>query len=424
MEFQRRTVLAAAPVAGALALAACSSGGGGDAPEESADLTVWFMRDDVPDVAQEWLVDTWAEQNDGAVLTIEIQDWDGIVTRLQTTLSSPDQTPDLVEFGNSQVITFSAAGALSDISDLQEEIGGSDLVPSLVEAGTFEGSLYAAPMFAGSRVIYYRKSLLEQAGIELPATIEELTDAAIALKDANPEGVDGFEGMYLPARDFGSAMGWVFSYDANFATQDGDQWVGTLSEPAGIAALENLQRLYMEGALTADSASLDEARQPYVAYNEGRAGMFSGLHLMNEDISPELQEDTGVMPLPGLEPGSVGHVFAGGSNLGIPAASANQEYARDLLRLTMSEQFQTYFASDGGWVPGNSEYSGPLAETEVGEAEIIAVENAVMTPNAASWGVVEGNDVIRDMLVQLAQGDDPAALAAATDSTVAELLND
>ncbi|UFU03576.1 extracellular solute-binding protein [Ruania suaedae] len=424
MRSQRRAALVAATMAGALALTACSSGGGSSDAEESADLTVWFMRNDVPEVAQEWLVDTWAEQNDGAELTIEIQDWDGIVTRLQTTLASPDQTPDLVEFGNSQVITFSAAGALSDISDMQEEIGGDELVPSLVEAGTFDGSLYAAPMFAGSRVIYYRESLFEEAGIPLPTSIEELTDAAIALQAANPEGTDDFEGMYLPARDFGSAMGWVFTYGANFAEQDGEEWVGTLSEPEGIAALENLQRLYTEGTATAASASVDESRQPYIAYNEGRAGMFSGLHLMYDEIAPELQEDTGVMALPGEEPGSVGHVFAGGSNLGIPAASENQEYARDLLRLTMSEEFQTYFASDGGWVPGNSTYAEPLAETEVGEAEITAVENAVMTPNAENWGVVEGNDVIRDMMVQLAQGEDPQTLAADTDATVAQLLND
>lgn len=413
----------AAVAAGALVLAGCSGGSGSTSGQEDPNLTVWFMRDDVPDVAQEWLIDTWAEQNDGAELTIEIQDWDGIVTRLQTTLASPEQTPDLVEFGNSQVITFTSAGALSDISDLQAEIGGDDLVPSLVEAGSYDGSLYAAPMFAGSRVLYYRESLFEAAGIEPPTTIEELTAAAAQLQEANPEDVDGFEGIFLPARDFGSAMGWFFTYGAQFAAQEGDQWVGDLSTPEGIAALENLQELFTTGTQTAASATLDEARQPYVAYNEGRAGMFSGLHLTFDEIDPELQDDTGIIALPGLEPGSVGNVFAGGSNLGIPALSPNQEYARDLLQLTMSEEFQTYFASDGGWVPGNSAYAGPLGETEVGQVEIIAVENSVMTPNAEGWGVVENNNVIRDMLVRLAQGEDATALASETDAAVENLLN-
>ena len=84
MKLRKHLVLGAA-VVGVLALSSCSaggSGGGGSDSESSAELTAWFMRDDVPDAAQEWLKTEWAERNDGAELTIEIQDWDGIVTKL------------------------------------------------------------------------------------------------------------------------------------------------------------------------------------------------------------------------------------------------------------------------------------------------------------------------------------------------------
>ena len=37
---------------------------------------------------------------------------------------------------------------------------------SLLEAGTYDGSLYAAPYYAGARIMIYRKDLFEASGIE------------------------------------------------------------------------------------------------------------------------------------------------------------------------------------------------------------------------------------------------------------------
>jgi N,N'-diacetylchitobiose transport system substrate-binding protein len=411
----------AVALASTVVLAGCSSGA--SSTEANEDLTVWFMRDDVPDVAQEWLVDRWAEEHDGAEMTIEIQDWDGIVTKLQTTLASPTQTPDLVEFGNSQVITFSAAGALSDISDMAEDLGGDDLIPSLVDAGTYDDAMYAAPFFAGARVVYYRKSLFEAAGITVPTTLAEFATAATELKNANPEGVDGFNGVFLPAKDYGAAMSWVFTHGARFASLDGDEWVGDLSSDEGIAALTDLQQIYLNATTDAATATLDEARQGYIPFSEGRAGMFIALNNAYDNIDPAVQEDTGFFALPGLDEGDIANAFAGGSNIGIPAQSPKQELAREALAMTFEEEFQNFFASEGGWVPGNTSYAGPLSETELGAVEVTAVENAIATPAAENWGVVEGNDVLRDMLTRLAQGDDVETVAAETDDTIEGLLN-
>jgi N,N'-diacetylchitobiose transport system substrate-binding protein len=419
---RRTAVFMGTVLTGSILLAGCSTGSSGDAAPEGADLTAWFMRDSVPEAAQEWLVEEWAEAHDGAELTLETQDWDGYVTKLQTTLASSTQTPDLVEFGNSQVITFSSAGALTDISDLQDDLGGDDLIPSLVASGSYDEALYAAPFYAGSRIIYYSKSKFEAAGVSVPTTIAEVTEAAIALKAANAS-IANFEGFNLPAKDYGSAMGWLFTHGAKVASLEGDEWKADLSSDEGIAALEELQELYTEGGSTAATATIDEARAPFVPYNEGRAAMFSGLNNLYPKISPELQADTGFFVLPGLKEGTVGKVFAGGSNIGIPAQSPRQDLAKELLAMTFTEEFQSYFASEGGWVPGNSTYAEALTSTEIGAVEVDAVENSVAAPAAEKWGVVEGNEVIRDMLTKVAQGGDVKQIAAETDATLEGILN-
>ena len=77
---------------------------------------------------------------------------DRLVERLTTALSS-DDSPDVVEFGNTQAQAFEAAGALLDLTEHREALGGDDLPQSLVESGTYDGKFYGAPLLGGARIV-------------------------------------------------------------------------------------------------------------------------------------------------------------------------------------------------------------------------------------------------------------------------------
>lgn len=200
----RRTLIAAAAsLAAVLAVTGCSSGAGNDSEgdAESGDLRVWLMQDSVSEDAVAWLEDEFAAQNPGSTLTVEMQPWDDIVSRLQTSLASKSETPDIVEIGNTKTATFANVGALADISDLYEEVDGDDLIPSFIDQATLDGKTYAYPLYAGTSVVFYRTDLLEKAGIPAPETLDDLVAAAGAVQKANPDGVDGFKGIYFPVVD-------------------------------------------------------------------------------------------------------------------------------------------------------------------------------------------------------------------------------
>ena len=131
----------AALVISALALTACggSSEGSEGGSESGTEITLWLAGTDTPQELRDYLKKTFEAENPGATLTIEEQDWSGLVPRLQTALASEDQTPDLVEIGNTQSATFTYAGAFADISDMVDELGGDDLLQGFVEAGTADG---------------------------------------------------------------------------------------------------------------------------------------------------------------------------------------------------------------------------------------------------------------------------------------------
>ena len=117
-------------------LAACGSDDDGsstddDGGAESADIRVWLNGTDTPQEARDWLKKTFEEDNPGSTLTIEQQEWDGLVEKLTTALSSESETPDVVEIGNTQAPTFTSAGAFAPLTDELDDLGGDDLLPGL-----------------------------------------------------------------------------------------------------------------------------------------------------------------------------------------------------------------------------------------------------------------------------------------------------
>ena len=107
---------------------AATSGGG----PKTADIRVWLNGTDTPQEARDWLKQTFEDEHPGSTLTIEQQEWEGLVEKLTTSLSSDSETPDVVEVGNTQAPTFTTAGAFSDLTDQLPELGGDDLTNLVV----------------------------------------------------------------------------------------------------------------------------------------------------------------------------------------------------------------------------------------------------------------------------------------------------
>jgi N,N'-diacetylchitobiose transport system substrate-binding protein len=115
-------------------------------------------------------------------------------------------------------------------------------------------------------------------------------------------------------------------------------------------------------------------------------------------------------------------VFAGGSNIAIPAMSQHQDLARDLLRIIFEEEFQTMLA-ENGLIPGNSQYGDALGDDPYAQAALAAAVDAKLTPPAEKWADVEGARILEDFFQQVASGADLEEAAAEADQLIADTLN-
>ncbi|MCU1431384.1 MAG: extracellular solute-binding protein family 1 [Actinotalea sp.] len=441
-----------------LALTACTPAadpgtdpteGSGDSTTEPADgegaeITMWVNGGDTPDALREYLVDTFAAENPGSTLVIEEQDWTGLVPRLQTALTSAEQTPDIVEIGNTQAPTFTYAGAFSDITELYTELGGETLLQGFVEAGSVDDTVYALPYYSGARAVFYRKDLFEAAGVAVPTTLDEFTEAAKTLQAANPTGAANFSGFWFPGQDWLNGLAWINTYGGELATQDGGQWVGGLSSPESQEALAKVQELFTEGTNAPADA---DANEPWIPFNNGESAMFSAptwarwsidLPECNKAVDPEdtsdeanalrteqqacNEEKTGIFTLPGLEAGSAATVFAGGSNIAIPTMSENQDLAKNLMRIIFSEEYQTMLA-ENGLIPANTELASALGDDVYANAARDAAVGAKLTPPAEKWADVEGARILEDFFQKVASGEDIATAAEEADQLIADTLN-
>lgn len=435
---------------GALALTACSDGGAEEPAEENpatadsdAEITLWLNGGDTSDELRQYLIDTFAAET-GATLVIEEQDWNGLVPRLQTALTSAEQTPDVVEIGNTQAPTFTNAGAFADITELYAEFGGETLLQGFVEAGSVDDQVFALPYYSGARAVFYNKDVFAAAGVEVPTTLDEFIDAAVTLQQANPTGAANFSGFWFPGQDWYNGLPFIWEHGGELAVQDGDQWAGALSTPESQEGLADVQRLFTEGTNAPRDA---DSNDPWVPFNNGEAAMFSAptwarwsidLPECNKGVAADDTSDaanalraeqqacneskTGIFPLPGMEAGTPATVFAGGSNIAIPTMSENQDLAKELLRIIFSDDYQTLLAQNG-LIPANTELADQLGDDVYAQAALAAALDAKLTPPAERWADVEGDRLLEDFFQQVAGGADIADAAAATDQLIADTLN-
>lgn len=389
---------------------------------EKADMVVWLNGADTPQEARDWLKETFEEEHPGSTLTIEEQEWDGLVERLTTALSSEDETPDVVEVGNTQAPTFTTAGAFSDLTGDLEEFGGDDLLPGFVDGATVDGKTYAVPYYAGSTYVFYRKDLFEKAGLEVPTTMDEFISTAVALKADNND--PAFSGYWLPGQDWRDGAAFLWDAGGDFASSDSGEWAGTLSSPESIEGLTTFQNLFADASGAPADANEADPVTPFCAGQIGmmsRPGWVMGLLTDPEAGCPDLAEKVGVFALPGSD-GAPAPVLLGGSDIAIAAQTPNQDLAREIVALMLSDDYQAILA-EAGLTPARQSLAPLLGDDEFAQATIEAASNAKLTPAAANWATVEGTRILEDLFGQIAQGGDVEELASEADDRITEELN-
>lgn len=410
---------------------AAATEGTEEAAADGEDITLWLAGTDTPEAALTYLTDTYASTTGGA-LSIEQIGWGDLIPSLTAALPDSSSTPDVFETGNTQTATFSAVGAYSDLSANYDELGGDALLPGFVEAGSVGDTVYSLPYYFGSRFAWYRQDLYEAAGVAEPTTLQEFTDVNATLKTSG-------SGAYIPGQDWRSGIAWIFANGGDLATYDGDEWTAALSSDESIAGMEMWQELFTTASVAGPTDTDATAYQainddflPDVAVGTTLAPNWAYWSLgdiseneAGEAVATWNPDTFGAYALPGVD-GGVAPVFAGGSNIGISAASEKQDSALELMRIIFSDEYQTLLA-ENGLGPANTDfgsvYVDAAADPEIAQISLDTAAAAKLTPAAPGWTSVEEQQLLEQYFQAVAEGGDVASLAAEYDDKINAVIN-
>ena len=224
----------------------------------------------------------------------------------------------------------------------------ADFADGAVGTTMVNGVLTGIPIVTEQEVLYYRKDLLEAAGLEVPKTLDELKAAAEALTDKDNE-------MYgFVARGQRSPLVTQFS---SFLYSSGGDWFdadrqATINTPEALAAIDLYGTLLREyGPPGVLNMSWPQA---VAIFAQGNAAMYTDASSIYANVlDPELSavaDKTGVAVFPAGPAGPIMYNVTSWG-LAIPSGSQNKEAACEFIKWATSKDIVLKTQGEGA-VPG------------------------------------------------------------------------
>jgi len=379
-----RSVLAVA-IAGVVGLlaTACGSGGGGD---NGGPVTLeWYVQPLNSTTIWPDLVDAFNKSHPDikVKLTVGPTNVDTVRGTLSTQIGSGSATPDVYEGDVTWPAQFAKAGLAVNLTDLFPKDFWDRFSPGAITLAQYKGASYSVPSWTEAAFLYYRKDLLEQAGLPVPKTWEELmTDAkqlqaSGTVKDGYVWQGAGYEGLTCNVSELiADAGGSITSTDYKDAS---------MNSPAGVKAVNFLKETISSGVSPEATPTFQEPQSldDFTAGNALFMRNWSYAWAITQDASQsKVVDKVGMAPLPTFEGQSYpGASTNGGGGMYINPHSEHQKQAITFLTWLTDVDAQSMFASVGMVLPANLKAQTPEAQAQVGPVgEVLAQLNIVGRP--------------------------------------------
>ena len=335
MSFPRRRFLTL--TGGLAAVAGLAAGGhntGRPDPGTSASsggarptLTQWYHEYGEDGVQQ--AVERYAAAYPDATVTVRWNpgDYDKLVSAALLT----NDVPSVFEYGNGLRSRAQMLGVTLDmikagqVADLTDTLGdaASQFSKPVLDSVSWDGKVYAIPQTVDMQMLYYRKSLLQKAGVQPPKTMDELIAAAQAVTTKDLGGF--FAGNDSGVGVLANMLIWAAGRELISADQTGFGF----DDAAGAGALAAYAKLRSTGGLL-QSASADWfAPAPFV--NGETAMQWTGLWVLPE-VQAALGDDFGVLPFPAIGTDGRQAVPFGAFAAAVAAKGTDVEAAKKFVR--------------------------------------------------------------------------------------------
>ena len=349
------------------ALAGCVAGGiFATAALAETTITVWSFlspeKTSPREIALKQIIENFEAANPDIKVRVEPQDF----LQMPTNFYLGHRTgtnPDVVWIDAKSLGGLEQSGAGADLGELfanqwPQEQRDDFFAKAAWDAGTFDGKLYAVPVFHGGTVLYYRKDLFEAAGID-PSGLKSWDDIREAAKtltqDTDNDGridVWGFGMPLAPQKTESTPV--LISLIAEFGQDLFDGCEVDLANETGAEAVRLTAGLITEDEVTPQDAvtyTVDDVTEQFAA---GRYAMAVTSILRYSVIASTTsfgKENIGLLRWPTLSGDHYAPTPLAGWWIAAWRDSPHLEEAGKFVEFAVSEESAGLWTTVGGQVP-------------------------------------------------------------------------
>lgn len=382
--------------------------------EEPVEITWMFWDDleateDLISKGYKEVLDRFNETYDGQYhvtpITTNLEEYDGKLNAL----IAAGQTPDCYICNpGPNMDVYVNAGAAADLTDIltnQEADWYGTFTDGIFERMTYDGKIYAVPTNFAAACVYYNTEMFETAGIEVPATYDELLAACQKLQEAGYTPISCSAGTawclsmiagYLCDRQ-GVDLNAIASHEAN--------WTDEVCVQAG----EKLKELSQYFQPTAAGDSNDQATAAF--YNGEAAMLVQGSWAIAQinGNNPDFESKCGVFQFPAIEGANdPNRMIVKTDNLLMSSTTEHQDAVIALMKMFTDETAQKYTAEVGGKIPI---IKGLEIDYEAAPAQLSFIQDILATATGTfgfyneSLDSVEAGDCFDNAMVDVFLGN-------------------
>jgi multiple sugar transport system substrate-binding protein len=325
-------------------LAACGGddGGGGSAtnPDEPVSLSFWKFVAENDDPVIQAAIKRWNQENPKIQVKFQTFPFNDYTGAKLTTAFAANKGPDVFWISPGAFLNYVNNGAAEPVDDIVDKSGYSD---AAVEAVTVDGKMQALPFEQEPVGLYYRRDILEKAGIKPPETWDDLLAAAQELTGGKRKGIF-IEVAPGPYQNF---TWYPFLWSAGGEVVSPDSKSSALRTPEAASAFDLWGKLVREGFAPSKT---DEVTAVIDPLGRGECAMqICGFWAISQLKNNFKDVDVGIVPLP-VAPGGEPVTVYGGWTQMINSQGEHVEQAKAFTKWlwVQDEQFPENWACRKG----------------------------------------------------------------------------
>jgi multiple sugar transport system substrate-binding protein len=309
--------------------------------------------------------------------------WTAAHEKLITAFVS-ETLPDVFQLGNTWIPEFVAINAIDPLDSLiaLTQINLDDYFSGILESNKINDVLFGIPWYVDTRVLFYRKDLLEKSGCKNPPrNWNELYNCSKKIKSLTSNYA-----IYFPTNEWIPLILFALQNKAELLKRNYTEPAFTDSQ--FINAFEYLSKFYKEKL---SPSNITEVTNIYQAFEEGYIAMYItgpwNISEFKKRLSENVQNLWMTAALPSPDDNYPGVSLAGGASLVINKSSKKKNLALKLIEFLSRPEIQIQFYQLVGSLPSRkSAWNDSIFVNDVHlKAFRIQLEKTQAMPKLAEW---------------------------------------